>query len=278
MKTYLFDTLNRYKRFSQELDVKTILCNKSWWVFNDSGDKELYIFQEDGSLLISLAGLVTNASWKYIPANKSIVVSTKEASYMLHPAYVDATLFALRLDGTDQVSFMIDENNKESSKFKTYTNIIEHFQEKERLALEAEQRALEYKRKCEEQEELRIKRLLEQQKQEEYQSLQRSKVSALEREKQALRNQQLLKKKEAIDKITQAEDKQFGIEMFFVLIFFVISIANISSENIGAFFIVIIITIFIIAFFMKYREKTIERKTKEYEENEIKKEDMENYY
>lgn len=44
MKTYLFDTFNRYKRFSEKLDAKTILCNKSWWVFNDSGEKEVYIF------------------------------------------------------------------------------------------------------------------------------------------------------------------------------------------------------------------------------------------
>ena len=70
MKTYLFDTFNRYKRFSEELDAKTILCNKSWWVFNDSEEKELYIFNTDGSLIISVSGKVTNATWKYIPANK----------------------------------------------------------------------------------------------------------------------------------------------------------------------------------------------------------------
>ena len=27
MKTYILDILNRYKRFSEQLDVKTILCN-----------------------------------------------------------------------------------------------------------------------------------------------------------------------------------------------------------------------------------------------------------
>ena len=48
MKTYLLDILSRYNRFSENLDVKTVLCNKSWWIFNDSGDKELYIFQENG--------------------------------------------------------------------------------------------------------------------------------------------------------------------------------------------------------------------------------------
>ena len=43
MKTYLLDILNKYNRFSESLDVKNILCNKSWLAFNDTGDKELYI-------------------------------------------------------------------------------------------------------------------------------------------------------------------------------------------------------------------------------------------
>ena len=70
MKTYLYDTFHRYKRFSEELDAKTILCNKSWWVFNDSGEKEIYIFNTNGTLIISVSGRVTNATWQYISANK----------------------------------------------------------------------------------------------------------------------------------------------------------------------------------------------------------------
>ena len=97
MKTYLFDTFNRYKRFSEELDAKTILCNKSWWVFNDSGEKEVYIFNTDGSLIISVSGKVTNATWKYIPANKSVIISGNNQSYMVHPAFYDNMIFALQV-------------------------------------------------------------------------------------------------------------------------------------------------------------------------------------
>ena len=85
MKTFLLDSFNRYKRFSEELDVKTILSTKSWLIFNDSGDKELYVFQEYGTLIASVNGNATNATLLYIPANKSLVVSFKEKSYMLHP-------------------------------------------------------------------------------------------------------------------------------------------------------------------------------------------------
>ena len=84
MKTYIFNAINRYKRFSENLEVQSAICNKSWWVFNDSGEKELYIFQEDGTLYITLNGKVTNGTWKYISANKSLIIGTESQSYMLH--------------------------------------------------------------------------------------------------------------------------------------------------------------------------------------------------
>lgn len=62
MKTYLLDSINRLKRFSQNLDVQATLCGRSWLVFNDSGDKEVYIFEPDNSLVISIKGVVTNAT------------------------------------------------------------------------------------------------------------------------------------------------------------------------------------------------------------------------
>lgn len=132
MKTYLFDSFNRYKRFSEELDAKTILCNKAWWVFNDSGEKELYIFNEDGSLIISVSGKVTNATWKYITANKSIIISGNNQSYMVHPAFYDNTIFALKVDGTNEFAFFIDENKLPSTNLRTLNDLIFYFQEKEK--------------------------------------------------------------------------------------------------------------------------------------------------
>lgn len=140
MKTYIFDTFNRYKRFSEELDAKTILCNKSWWVFNDSGEKELYIFNTDGSLIISVSGKVTNATWKYIPANKSIIISGNNQSYMVHPAFYDNMIFALQMDGTNEYAFLIDENNLPSTNLKSLSDLVIYFAEKERQTVLAEER------------------------------------------------------------------------------------------------------------------------------------------
>jgi hypothetical protein len=130
MKTYLFDTINRYKRFSEKLDVQTAICNKSWWVFNDSGEKELYIFNEDGTLDVSFGGRVTEGKWRYVSANKSIIVSANSESFMLDPAFIDNVIFALKLNGTDQYVFMIDENNTASFAPSTYKELMGYFDEK----------------------------------------------------------------------------------------------------------------------------------------------------
>ena len=140
MKTYLFDIINRYKRFSEELDAKTIICNKAWWVFNDSGEKEVYIFNEDGTLFISVSGKVTNATWQYIAANRSLIISGNNQSYMVHPAFYDQVIFALQVDGTDDCAFLVDENNLPSVPMRTFEDVKNYFAEKERQALLEEER------------------------------------------------------------------------------------------------------------------------------------------
>lgn len=113
MKTYLFETLNRYRRFSESLDAKAVLSNKAWIVFNDEGEKQVYIFQEDGTVLITTNGIGSVKTWKYIPANKSILINGEDNSFvMLRTAFVDENILAFQLDGTDRYAFMIDENNK----------------------------------------------------------------------------------------------------------------------------------------------------------------------
>lgn len=142
MKTYLFDTINRYKRYSEELDVKTILCNKSWKVFNDSGENELYIFNADGTLIISVVGKVTNASWQYISANKSIIISGNNQSYMVRPTFYDKTLFVLRVDGTSKCAFLIDENSSSSINLKSLSDLKNYFAKKENKSVVEEHKTI----------------------------------------------------------------------------------------------------------------------------------------
>lgn len=147
MKTYLMDSLNRYKRFSEKLDAESILCNKSWWVFNDTGEKEIYIFQEDGTAIASLNGNVTMANWKYLPVNKSLIINTNDQCYMFHPAFSDNNILALQKDGTQQYSFMIIEEQLNHFKSKTLSDLYAYFEKQIQEQTNAEQRRLEEEKK-----------------------------------------------------------------------------------------------------------------------------------
>ena len=109
MKTYLLQVPQMLRKLSKQLDTTAILCDKSWIVFNDEGVKILFIFQSDGTLLVSQNGVVTNQTWSYIKANASLVINNNGQSYLLHPAFMDDIIFALQQDGTEHHLFMIDE-------------------------------------------------------------------------------------------------------------------------------------------------------------------------
>ena len=190
------DSFNRYKRFSEKLDVRTILCNKSWWVFNDSGEKEIYIFQEDGSLIISLNGNVTNVSWIYLSANQSLVINTKEQSYMLHPAFLDEKVLALQKDGTYFYSFMIKEEQLQSFWPKSLSDLNLYFERKRLAEVEAEMRRLQIEQ------ELRQKRIQAQIEEQKRIQAERYKAEQIrlqaERDEEQKRQQQKLEKEQRL--------------------------------------------------------------------------------
>lgn len=170
MKTFLLNIPNRLKLKDQELDAQAALCDKPWTVFNDEGIKQLFIFQPDGTLLITTNGVVSNSSWKYIPANKSIIITTEKKSLMFHPAFLDDVIFALQQDGEGSSLFMIDENNKQSFLPNTLTELGAYFSDKERRLVEAEQQRAEAERlriaaiKEEQERQLELKRREEEEK------------------------------------------------------------------------------------------------------------------
>lgn len=130
MKTYLFDTINRYKRFSENLDVRTILCNKSWWAFNDNGLKSLYIFQETGDLYITTNGVGVKGKWQFVTANKSIIIDSGESVMMFHPTFVDDNILALTLDGTNNCAFFVEEGNKDHFDPQKFSDLELYFKNK----------------------------------------------------------------------------------------------------------------------------------------------------
>lgn len=221
MKTYLLDILNKYNRFSESLDVKTILCNKSWLAFNDTGDKELYIFQENGSLIVSINGKVTNGTWQYISTNKSIILSFKGQAYMLHPSFFDKTIFALQQDGTNRYVFMIDEQQSQSFQPKSLTELSAYFKNIERKKVEAEQQRI---RIALAQQKAQQKQIEEEQRQQEQYRIEQEKRQR-EKEQEELINRAIEEQKKAERKKEQAILKQHKTFLIARIIGYIVIIA-----------------------------------------------------
>lgn len=144
MKTYILSILDNLKQINETLDAKAALYNKSWMVFNDIGVKEVFIFQQDGTLLDSVNGRVMKGSWQYIQENKTLLITVMGKSYMFHPLFMDGIVLALQMDGTKECCFMIDENNAATFLPKTLNALYEYFQKKKQIVLEAKQVASKY--------------------------------------------------------------------------------------------------------------------------------------
>ena len=143
MKTYLLDTIERYKRFSQSLDVKTILCSKAWYVLNEVGDTENLVFQEDGTVLVSVNGSLKKYKWLYIPQNQSLsIMHTDTDGTMLKPAYIDSKVLAFQKIGTKECMFLIDDALGEKDKLLTLDSVKKHLIELEQRAIEEDKKLM----------------------------------------------------------------------------------------------------------------------------------------
>lgn len=111
MKTYLLSSIQNLSSISKNLDAKAILYNKTWEVFNDSGDKEVFIFRAKNELLISRKGCVQKGKWELL-STSSILIDVDEKSFLLNAAFVDSRFMALKLDGTDDCMILIDSQFK----------------------------------------------------------------------------------------------------------------------------------------------------------------------
>lgn len=122
MKTYILSCLDRIQQYSKHLDAKAILYNKSWEVFNDSGDKEQLIFKPNNELLIARKGIVQKTKWELLSIN-SILIETDSITYLFNAAFVDNNFLALQLDGTDKCMMMIDSETKKNLLLDTISRI-----------------------------------------------------------------------------------------------------------------------------------------------------------
>lgn len=155
MKTYLIEKFKSLKSKIEFLDqkaeiqkiedeVKNILCKNPWHVFNDGDQNELYLFDKNNTLSIVYAGKVTKAEWKYVKDLKSVEITTKDQIYMLQMVWLeDSELLCMRLYGTNEYCFMIEDQKRNTCGFKQLSDVTNYILAIEKQRIEAAKRAEE---------------------------------------------------------------------------------------------------------------------------------------
>ena len=128
MKTYLMSIPKSLKGVSDKLNVKSLLCEKTWIVFHEE-TKVIFIFQKGGSLIVSQNGEASKGQWEYIKSNKTILIEAEDVMLLLHPTLVDDVLIILQQDGTNAYLILIDEEKIDKFVQKTTATINDYLKE-----------------------------------------------------------------------------------------------------------------------------------------------------
>jgi hypothetical protein len=110
MKTFVSDIIPKIQRFSKKLDDVTLLTNQHWVVIDQlETTKTVYIFRQNGELLISTNGKVNKAKWEYLGHN-SILIDIANESYLFKPDIFDENILALKIDSKNEYAILVNES------------------------------------------------------------------------------------------------------------------------------------------------------------------------
>lgn len=148
MKTYICNIPNFIKNFSKVLDYKTVLCDKIWHVLRDDQTNETYIFRQNGEILISVNGITSIGKFTILPMG-AILIAISGTNYLVRPFNSESKdILAFNLDGTEQYSFLINENSTLAKTIRTHLQLENHYklieERKEKYAISKKQAEKEH--------------------------------------------------------------------------------------------------------------------------------------
>lgn len=113
MKAYIKNIVPRIKKYSQKLDDMTLLTNKHWVLVDEiENSKLVYVFRSNNELLISKNGRVEMGNWEHMGSN-SLLIGQPDGDYLFRQGFFDENVLALKIDGLDEYSLLINQNNFE---------------------------------------------------------------------------------------------------------------------------------------------------------------------
>lgn len=158
MKTYLLNISERVRQFNKVLDVKTVLCDKSWRILRDDGIKESYIFQQDGQVIVAHNGKASIGKYTF-PAEDKILIEMGDERYLINPTFSQTKdILAFQLDGTSEYSFMINEKSELNITFPTFQALLDYWKQKEIEDLKRQERELKQEIEDKRQQEIKKER------------------------------------------------------------------------------------------------------------------------
>lgn len=251
MKTFLLSAVKRLKSYSQKLDAKSILYDKSWEVFNENGDKELMIFRTNQELLISRNGIIQKGKWELLDI-ANIIIDVGEKSYLFNASYIEDNFLALKLDGTEEYMVMIEADMMNRFSLNSVKSIegylderyrkIEEAKRLEQKKIEAEilekkrleaniqkQKRLESERQAEKEkaEKERIKLQAKREREEEIRKQIEENSPEKIREREVEKRERLESEKEWIEQKYKYSRKTYFRHTFFYTIFFILTVLSV---------------------------------------------------
>lgn len=128
MLYYLLDIIPKIQAYSKKLDDTSILTNQHWVSVNEiENSKTVYIFRQNEQLLISENGKIERGKWEYIGSN-SLIIDRQTESFLFKHGFLDDSILALKVDGTDTYALFINETKygKEINNLKDVVSFLKN--------------------------------------------------------------------------------------------------------------------------------------------------------
>lgn len=131
MKTFAFDSIERYSRFSETRNLKKLICNKEWRAFSEDEEKESYTFMPNGTVMIAHNTTSLKGSWELDTKNRLFTIEGKNNKHRFTITFISKEVMVLNPAGDSNYSFLINENNDKFFKPRFYPDLINYFRQKD---------------------------------------------------------------------------------------------------------------------------------------------------
>jgi len=109
MLYFVLDIIPKIQAYSKKLDETSLLTNQHWVSINEiEHSKIVFIFRPNEQLLISDNGKIERGKWEYIGSN-SLVIDRQSESFLFKHGFLDESVLALKVDGTETYALFINE-------------------------------------------------------------------------------------------------------------------------------------------------------------------------